>query len=63
MEYLSTEQHEVVMEILTEKLLDLKAENDFGNEFDDQIAELESIMDKLDNLLIEYGDGEYEEEE
>jgi hypothetical protein len=58
MDYLTTKEHELVMEILMDRLLEFKADNYEEEEID----YLEEVMDKLDNLLIEYGDGEGEEE-
>jgi hypothetical protein len=57
MKYLTPKEHELVMGIVMDYLLELKAEND-SQEWDDIIDEIETAMDKLDNLLVEYGEGE-----
>lgn len=62
MAYLSAKEHELIMGIVTDYLLELKADND-SQEWDDLIVEIETAMNKLDELLIAYGDGDYEIEE
>jgi hypothetical protein len=57
MKYLTPKEHELVMGIVMDYLLELKAEND-SQEWADIIDEIETAMDKLDNLLVEYGEGE-----
>lgn len=51
---LTERQMNLVIDILMDTLLELKADND-GQEYDEDIQELSDAIDELDALAIEHG--------
>lgn len=52
---LTEQAAEVVMSVLYDRVLELKAENDFGNEFDEEIQLLQNAIDEIDQWIIKEG--------